>query len=384
MMPPAGPPKGTRRTYLDVLRGVAVLVMIEAHVIDSWTRAADRSSLAFGRSLILGGFGAPLFLFLAGVAVAMSAGSKARRGDARSAVRAVEKRGLQIFLLAFVFRFQSFVLSNGEAWTLLKVDILNVMGPSIVAAAALWGWMRTTRGRLAGFAVATAAFVWLAPAVRALNALGALPDGLEGYLRPIPGLTNFTFFPWTAFLMAGAFVGVLLDQAREEEQDRRLNLSLLAGGLVLAFLAYRSSFLPPLDPRSRFWTTSSSFFFIRLGLMVAAVGVAWLWERRPTLRLRSGQALRPGSGQAAGRWSPLQVLGRSSLFVYWIHVEMVYGLISLPLHGAFSLAGAWAALGAFCLLMLAATMGKDWTIRKFRLGNGLRSQLSRSAQPLMF
>ena len=56
-----------RRTYLDVLRGVAVLVMIEAHVIDAWTREADRHSRAFGKSLILGGFGAPLFLFLAGV-----------------------------------------------------------------------------------------------------------------------------------------------------------------------------------------------------------------------------------------------------------------------------------------------------------------------------
>ena len=63
-----------RRTYLDVLRGVAVLIMIEAHVIDSWTRVADRRSRAFGESLILGGFGAPLFLFLAGIAVAMSAG----------------------------------------------------------------------------------------------------------------------------------------------------------------------------------------------------------------------------------------------------------------------------------------------------------------------
>src|SRR3954447_3617148 len=125
----------TRRTYLDVLRGVAVLIMIEAHVIDSWTRAADRRSRAFGESLILGGFGAPLFLFLAGVAVAMSAGSKARRsGDARAASRAVQKRGVQIFLLAFVFRLQSLVLSQGELWTMLKVDILNVMGLSILAA----------------------------------------------------------------------------------------------------------------------------------------------------------------------------------------------------------------------------------------------------------
>src|SRR3954470_14786478 len=94
----------TRRTHLDVLRGVAVLIMIEAHVIDSWTRTADRHSRAFGQSLILGGFGAPLFLFLAGVAVALSAGSKARRtGDPSSAMRAVQTRGLQIFLLAFLF-----------------------------------------------------------------------------------------------------------------------------------------------------------------------------------------------------------------------------------------------------------------------------------------
>jgi uncharacterized membrane protein len=391
----------TRRTYLDVLRGVAVLIMIEAHVIDSWTRAADRHTRAFGYSLILGGFGAPLFLFLAGVAVAMSAGSKQRRsGDARAAMRAVQKRGLQIFLLAFVFRFQSFVLSHGKAWTLLKVDILNIMGLAIVAAATVWGLARTPRMRIAAFAAATAAIVWLSPMVRGMDALAALPDALEGYLRPIPGLTNFTFFPWTAFVAAGALIGVVLDEARSPGADRRANLAFAAVGLVLAYVAYRTSFLPPLDERSRFWTTSASFFFLRLGLMVAAVGVAYLWEQRPTLRpfdklrvvpsnvegrLRSGQAVGPTYAKATvGKWSPLQLLGTSSLFIYWIHVELVYGLVSLPLHGAFSVAGAWVALGAFWLLMLAAAAAKNWTIGKFKPGNSLRNQLSRSAQPLMF
>ena len=123
----------TRRTYLDVLRGVTVLVMIEAHVIDSWTRAGDRATNGFREALIVGGFAAPLFLFLAGVAVAMSAGSKARRGgDDRAAAIAAGKRGLQIFALAFVFRLQSYLLSRAPAWSMLKVDILNVMGPSIV------------------------------------------------------------------------------------------------------------------------------------------------------------------------------------------------------------------------------------------------------------
>jgi uncharacterized membrane protein len=367
----------TRRTYLDVLRGVAVLVMIEAHVIDAWTRPSDRHTRAFGDSLILGGFGAPLFLFLAGVAVSMSAGSKARRlGDERAATRAVQTRGLQIFLLAFVFRFQSLVLSHGALWTLLKVDILNIMGLAIVAAATIWGAARTPRGRLLAFAVATALFVWLAPVIRNLDALATWPNSLEGYLRPIPGLTNFTFFPWAAFLMAGALTGVLLDAARTADADRRLNLALASGGLVVAFAAYQASFLPPLDPRSRFWTTSASFFFIRLGLMLAAVGLSYAWEQRPSAR--------PAADGTRPRWSPLQLLGRSSLFIYWIHVEMVYGLVSLPLHGAFTLAGAWAALGVFCVLMLAATVLKNWTVSKFKHRRSLRSQLNSSAQPLMF
>jgi len=78
------------------------------------------------------------------------------------------------------------------------------------------------------------------------------------------------------------------------------------------------------------------------------------------------------------------VLGRHSLFIYWIHVEMVYGLISLPLHGAFSVGRAWAAFGVFCLLMVAAAAAKDRLMGKFKSGNSLRNQLSRAAQPLMF
>jgi len=87
-----------RRGYLDWMRGMAVLVMIEAHVIDSWTRLADRHTWQFGWSMILGGFGAPLFLYLAGLSVALSAGSKLRRtGDAAAAARFVMRRGLWVF-----------------------------------------------------------------------------------------------------------------------------------------------------------------------------------------------------------------------------------------------------------------------------------------------
>ena len=55
------------------------LIMIEAHILDSWTRYDDRQSALYGAAMLVAGLGAPLFLFLAGVSVSLSAASKLRR-----------------------------------------------------------------------------------------------------------------------------------------------------------------------------------------------------------------------------------------------------------------------------------------------------------------
>ena len=64
-----------RRAYIDWARGIAVLLMIEAHTIDAWTRLQpDRpTDVAFRDATVLGGFAAPLFLWLAGLAVVLRA-----------------------------------------------------------------------------------------------------------------------------------------------------------------------------------------------------------------------------------------------------------------------------------------------------------------------
>ena len=69
------------------MRGLAILIMIEAHVLDAWTRPSDRQTLAFGISAILAGFAAPMFLFLAGVSVALAACAGARKSGERRAGR---------------------------------------------------------------------------------------------------------------------------------------------------------------------------------------------------------------------------------------------------------------------------------------------------------
>jgi len=171
----------SRRTYIDWARGLAILVMIEAHAGDSWTREASRHSIAWRNAVILGGFAAPLFLFLAGVAVVLAATRVAEKTGSRAkATESICRRGAEIFLLAFLFRLQAYVSSPGSPLlTIFRVDILNIMGPAIAVAGLVWGLTRTTAARMTIFAAIAAAITLVTPFIPSLALIDALPMYLQ-------------------------------------------------------------------------------------------------------------------------------------------------------------------------------------------------------------
>src|SRR5262245_4106120 len=151
--------------------------MIEAHTLDSWTRVADRGSSWYRNAIIVAGFGAPAFLFLAGVASMLAAGARTRKGltTSETALGAL-RRGGWIFLLAFLFRLQSLILGGGQfPLSLFKVDILNVMGVSMMAGAIGLALATTARARVLLFTALTAACALLTPLIRETPRLNGLP-----------------------------------------------------------------------------------------------------------------------------------------------------------------------------------------------------------------
>jgi uncharacterized membrane protein len=309
--------------------------MVLAHVTDSWTREADRASEPYYVTAFISGVASPLFLFLAGVATAMSAASKARReGGHAIGARIARRRGWEIFALGLVFRLQAQLLGMGPLTNLLKVDMLNIMGLSMVAASYLWQASERVRIRIAILAVAAGAIAMVTPIVRDVAWLAALPDPLEAYLRPAGSYAAFTLFPWAAFLLAGVIVGDLVDAIRQApgRQVALQNGLALAGGAGV-MLAYLASFQPSIYESSSFWHDSPTFFFIRLGLVTLLVPLSWVLEQ-----------LLP-----APVMQPLATMGRSSLFVYWIHIEMVYGVIAEPIKHTMPL---WLSLTGTALLSL--------------------------------
>jgi uncharacterized membrane protein len=181
------------------------------------------------------------------------------------------------------------------------------------------------------------------------------------------GRSSFCIFPWAGFVFGGAVTGVLIDQAQTRWAETWLNIRLFACGTALAAAGYGASWLPIAYVRSDFWGGSPAFFLLRTGIITSLVPVAYAWASRSEWMPWRVRLTTPAD--ASERWSPLQRFGRSSLFVYWIHVEMVYGLVSLRIHKRLTHPEAWMALAAFTLLMFGCTVLKERYVSR-RRGTG--------------
>ena len=344
---------GRRLAFIDHLRGLGVLIMIEAHVFDSWMRLPDRMLPPFRYARSLAGWAAPTFLFLAGLSLAMGMGRRLARGEEPGAVaRAGWRRGAWVFALAIIFRLQS-ALTGATLRAILKVDILNVMGLAMLGAVACWSLGRRRWHRVAVLLGTAAAVSLVTPFLRLAEWPGTLPYFLDAYIRPIPGRTSFALFPWAGFVFAGAAAGLFIDPSSDGTGLRRVMAWFGGIGASAAALGYGLSFLPSPYEDSYFWTSSPAFFLLRCGVLLLALAVAHVLA--PAL---------DGRAEPIGR--VLTRLGTSSLFVYWVHVELVYGFISRPLQKHFSLGETMVVYGLFAALVYGLVVWRDSVAGRWR------------------
>jgi uncharacterized membrane protein len=333
--------------------------MIEAHTLDAWTRLDVRRTKAFRDATVLGGFAAPLFLWLAGLAVVLAATRAAERtGSRRAAAEMICRRGLEIFVLGFLFRLQGFVITPGShPVTLFRVDILNIMGPAIALAGIVWLAGRTTTSRVVGYAAVATALAMVTPIVRSAPMVDALPIWLQWYVRPFGEFTIFTLLPWAGFVFAGGAVGALIAAARNDGEERRLHAVLATVAVALVVLGFYTASRPSIYRSSSFWTSSPTWFAIRAGILTFALTAIYVCEAAlAALRARAVTSRTPIVNPTI---DPLARLGRSSLFVYWIHVELVYGYASWLWRHRLPLWGTAVACVLFSVLMYRAIGWRD-------------------------
>ncbi|HVI95783.1 MAG TPA: heparan-alpha-glucosaminide N-acetyltransferase domain-containing protein [Anaeromyxobacter sp.] len=344
------PPR--RKLWLDWQRGLAVLFMIEVHVLDAWLAPAARAGGAFDVLRMIGGLAAPGFLYMAGLSQALADASLERRGVAPP-LRRRHAFGRAAWLLgvAYAFRLAEYLL--GGAWRrlggfadVLRVDVLNVIAVGLLVSAALAvGRPRRLGALLAG--AAALAIVLATPPIAdvlrhydlpragaaadpaARQAASPIVDVLYAYLYASWPRANFHLFNWAAFLLAGAAVAPLAT-------GRSRPAAWLALGAGLFALGVWADRWPPFYAYQSFWRTSPSWFAMRLGICLALTGLLQLV---------------PDAAERGLRW--LTLLGRQSLVGYIASVELTYGALAAPLRGALSFRAT--VLGM--LAMVAITWG---------------------------
>jgi uncharacterized membrane protein len=344
----------SRLAYIDWMRGLACLLMFQTHCYDSWLTPQARQSRFFMYSQLGGTFPAPLFLFLAGMSFALVT-EKLWRKDLPAAqiARTTILRGAEIFAYGMLFRLQEYVVSWGWApkSDLLRVDVLNTIGLSMMLMGIVcWLVLAVRRGPQTRLALVltsggTALLISLvSPPLWTTWRPTWLPWPIETYVDGVhnlgvPQAGLFPVFPWTGFAFAGLAAGFILQSTWAREREAKAFVSLgLAGGVLIEFARWLEAQPRQLYAVNDYWHTSPSFFLVRVGMLLAILTASYAWCRW---------------GAAQWGFSPVILLGQASLLVYWVHIEFVYGRVSiLPKH-RMGIGGASVGLLVISLAMLA-------------------------------
>ena len=299
--------KKPRLAFLDWTRGMAAIIMLQGHVFHSFTRNDLREGGAYVISQFIGGIAPAIFLFLTGVTLAllMDAREKAGLSAGRRLGAALQRAGY-LALVALLFRFQLWLFGQPyTAWAdLLKVDILNCMAVSILAVSFLAVFTTAERARngiVIGLAIAVAS-----PVVSLIDP-ALIPEYIRMYMAP--DTLYFSFFPWAAFVAFGLSAGSILRLVTAEQMHRVMQWCAITGFGLIITAQYFSNLPYSLYSNSDFWLNSPGLIFIKLGVILVLLSFTFLWTHH---------------GAEEG-WSWVRQLGVTSLLVYWVHIELVYG-----------------------------------------------------------
>lgn len=347
---------------VDVARGVASLIMIQGHAYDGWVAPEHKTTASYLFTRLLGTLPLPAFLVLAGAAIVLRVEAGRRKNEPSSAVRrSVAKRGLSVLGAAYVVSFAYALMDGADGLeTLLRADVLHVIGLSILAFALLGIGESRTRMLLAALAlviVPSALCPWLSP-------LGA---NVEGPLRfvaalfvDVPGVTLMPFVPLASWLGVGALVAMAMLRARRRAEGPPSRAGAPDGFLVT--LALCSLAVAIVATRAT-------------GLVVEALGgeltrahpAVWLnvvdLSARGTFVLATAALLSTRLPERVRR--VFIRIGQGSLVAYVVHIPFCYGRLGAPIRDRLDMPTATVFVALLMALSYGAVVLRDaWRRRR--------------------
>jgi len=306
----------SRLAFIDLLRGWALIVMIEVHVFNAFILPHFQAASWFNVLNFVNGLVAPSFIFISGFVFLFA--SQKKLESFRTFGPAFWKQLGRIALIWIVgyclhlpfFSFRRSITDSTEAQLLsfYQSDVLHCIAFGLLALFLLRLIIRNDRTYRtillsSGLLVVLAAmFLW------DIDFTLLIPAPIAAYING-KHYSLFPLFPWTAFMLFGGYFSSGYINAREHQKERKFILRFAVIGAVLVIVSSIAGEMPFRMPfTSEDISASPSFFFVRLGIVMLLLTVCWFYaEYRKTEK------------------SFVLDVSRESLLVYTAHLLIIYG-----------------------------------------------------------
>ena len=305
--------KSNRALFIDLLKGIALLVMIEVHVVNAFLLPSLRAAWWFPILDFINGLVAPAFAFTSGMVfvISLHKGTDGLRTFGKAFWRKMTRIGLLFFagysLHIPFFSFHKILLypTFSNIAGLLNVDILELIASGLLFLLFARIIIKTEKSFYNFTAVCTIIILLLGPLVWSIDFYNYIPLFFSNYFNKIHG-SFFPGFPWWAFVFSGAYVAKFYNSARETNNEKKFAKQLIIiGSVLLVSGLFISNVL--LNQFFKDVRPHITFFPERFGAVIILLGSFWFYLNKKE-----------------NYKSLILDVSRESLVVYWFHLHLIF------------------------------------------------------------
>lgn len=232
--------KQTRLYFIDIVRAIAILMMLEGHFIDTLLAEEfrDNSFSAFRIWSYFRGITAPIFFTISGLIFTYLLIKAKQKGEVAVRIKKGFIRGVMLIGIGYVLRiplFQWFEGNFGTTW--LVVDVLQCIGVCLILIIILYSitLRKTLIFSILLFLLGTLVFL-TEPYYRNLE-ITHLHISITNYLSK-QNKSVFNILPWFGYMAYGGFIATIFYKYLEKKQFKKIIISgWIITGFVLVFLS---------------------------------------------------------------------------------------------------------------------------------------------------
>lgn len=309
--------KKNRIIFIDLMRAIAVLQMVQGHTVDVLLSNDYRmmDNPVFAVWLFMRGMTAPIFLFTSGTVFTYLFRLVHQPFETNPRVYKGLKRCLLLLFIGYFMRYPTATLVDFSSvteiqWlTFFSVDVLQLIGTCIFLVLIFSYFSeKTSIGDYITFGTVGLFFLLIHPLVDTVQWKDQLPAFFASYMYKGTG-SQFPLFPWAAYFFFGAFLGSYLAKHPDVFKTPKFSRTLFITGVVTMLISLIGHLLGTAYFSPAYvWDLSFNLTIMRIGFVLILTSVVSLIS----LKIDSIPKI-------------IILIGRNTLLIYVVHIAILYG-----------------------------------------------------------